>query len=254
MLAKSMYHHCLRFDCLENCCPNYSVFPDTLCGISLWIVPCFFDLISHQPPHRLLGCYAIKYGSRGYGHSGISSLGLTCDAKDLEWQWYICLNLLETRPKIFFLRFFYSNLKMVAKCWHFCNAFLNFELKNFKKRPLISLRHNPHPYFVLSSETHAPRTTVADTASIKAPPGQGCPRCGGAVFAAEQMLSKGREWHRKCFKCKDCNKTLDSIIACDGPDKDVYCRTCYGKKWGPHGYGFACGSGFLQTDAQRYFF
>jgi hypothetical protein len=35
------------------------------------------------------GCYAMKYGSRGYGHSGISSLGLMCDAKDLEWQWYI---------------------------------------------------------------------------------------------------------------------------------------------------------------------
>ncbi|KAK9299544.1 hypothetical protein QLX08_007455 [Tetragonisca angustula] len=94
----------------------------------------------------------------------------------------------------------------------------------------------------------APRTTVVDTAIIKAPPGKGCPRCGGVVFAAEQVLAKGREWHRKCYKCRDCSKTLDSIIACDGPDKDVYCKTCYGKKWGPHGYGFACGSGFLQTD------
>ncbi|XP_023289981.1 muscle LIM protein Mlp84B isoform X2 [Orussus abietinus] len=94
----------------------------------------------------------------------------------------------------------------------------------------------------------APRTTVIDTASIKAPPGKGCPRCGGVVFAAEQVLAKSREWHRKCYKCRDCTKTLDSIIACDGPDKDVYCKTCYGKKWGPHGYGFACGSGFLQTD------
>ncbi|CRL08220.1 CLUMA_CG020903, isoform C [Clunio marinus] len=139
-------------------------------------------------------CYAIKYGSRGYGHNGISSLGLMCDARDLEWQWYICLI--------------------------------------------------PHPH----NETHAPKTTVVDTASIKATSGQGCPRCGGAVFAAEQMLSKGREWHRKCYKCKDCNKTLDSINACDGPDKDIYCKTCYGKKWGPHGYGFASGSGFLQTD------
>jgi LIM domain len=106
---------------------------------------------------------------------------------------------------------------------------------------------------VIFSETHAPKTTVSDTASIKAPPGQGCPRCGGAVFAAELMLSKGREWHRKCFKCKDCTKTLDSINACDGPDKDIYCNTCYGKKWGPHGYGFACGSGFLQTDGVRLF-
>lgn len=94
----------------------------------------------------------------------------------------------------------------------------------------------------------APRTTLIDTASIMAPPGKGCPRCGGVVFAAEQVLAKGREWHRKCFKCHDCTKTLDSIIACDGPDSDVYCKTCYGKRWGPHGYGFACGSGFLQTD------
>ncbi|XP_050532046.1 muscle LIM protein Mlp84B-like isoform X1 [Daktulosphaira vitifoliae] len=92
------------------------------------------------------------------------------------------------------------------------------------------------------------RAPVVDTTSIKAKPGQGCPRCGGVVFAAEQVLAKGSEWHKKCFKCKDCNKTLDSIIACDGPDRDVYCKTCYGKKWGPHGYGFACGSGFLQTD------
>ncbi|XP_023947320.1 muscle LIM protein Mlp84B isoform X2 [Bicyclus anynana] len=98
------------------------------------------------------------------------------------------------------------------------------------------------------SPSQAPRTTVIDTAAIQAPPGKGCPRCGGVVFAAEQVLAKGREWHRKCFKCHDCTKTLDSIIACDGPDSDVYCKTCYGKKWGPHGYGFACGSGFLQTD------
>ncbi|VEN36184.1 unnamed protein product [Callosobruchus maculatus] len=94
----------------------------------------------------------------------------------------------------------------------------------------------------------APKTTLTDTAAIKAKPGQGCPRCGGVVFAAEEVLAKGRQWHRKCFKCHDCTKTLDSINACDGPDSDVYCKTCYGKKWGPHGYGFACGSGFLQTD------
>ncbi|XP_055600519.1 muscle LIM protein Mlp84B isoform X2 [Uranotaenia lowii] len=94
----------------------------------------------------------------------------------------------------------------------------------------------------------SPKPSSSDTSAIKASPGQGCPRCGGVVFAAEQVLSKGREWHRKCYKCRDCTKTLDSIIACDGPDRDVYCKTCYGKKWGPHGYGFACGSGFLQTD------
>lgn len=35
------------------------------------------------------------------------------------------------------------------------------------------------------------RAPVIDTTSIKAKPGEGCPRCGGVVFAAEQMLAKG---------------------------------------------------------------
>lgn len=30
-----------------------------------------------------------------------------------------------------------------------------------------------------------------DTTSIKAAEGEGCPRCGGKVFAAEQQLAKG---------------------------------------------------------------
>jgi hypothetical protein len=40
-----------------------------------------------------------------------------------------------------------------------------------------------------------------DTKTIKAPEGQGCPRCGGSVFAAELMLSKGqvRQFHFVCF-------------------------------------------------------
>ncbi|XP_037967706.1 muscle LIM protein Mlp84B isoform X1 [Plutella xylostella] len=129
------------------------------------------------------GCYAQRFGPRGVGHGGMSTLGLMCDIKDQEWQ-----------------------------------------------------------------SEQAPKTALIDCSSIQAPPGKGCPRCGGLVFAAEQVLAKGREWHRKCFKCRDCTKTLDSIIACDGPNDEVYCKTCYGKKWGPHGYGFACGSGFLQTD------
>lgn len=77
-----------------------------------------------------------------------------------------------------------------------------------------------------------------DTTSIKAPEGQGCPRCGGAVFAAELQLAKGREWHKKCYKCKDCRRPLDSTNACDAPDKEIYCRACYGKLYGPKGFGY----------------
>lgn len=59
------------------------------------------------------------------------------------------------------------------------------------------------------------------TTTIKAAPGQGCPRCGGTVFAAEQQLAKGTMWHQKCFNCAECHRPLDSTLACDGPDKEV---------------------------------
>lgn len=32
-------------------------------------------------------------------------------------------------------------------------------------------------------------------AIAKAPEGEGCPRCGGCVYAAEQMLARGRVSH-----------------------------------------------------------
>lgn len=34
----------------------------------------------------MIGCYAQKFGVRGYGHLGISSLGLMSDIKDKERQ------------------------------------------------------------------------------------------------------------------------------------------------------------------------
>lgn len=45
-------------------------------------------------------------------------------------------------------------------------------------------------------------------------------------------------WHKKCFNCAECHRPLDSVLACDGPDKEVHCRACYGKLFGPKGFGF----------------
>merc|ERR1712023_565890 len=68
--------------------------------------------------------------------------------------------------------------------------------------------------------------------------GKGCPRCGYEVYAAEQMISKNKIWHRRCFTCGDCSRSLDSTNLNDGPDGDIYCRACYGKHFGPKGVGF----------------
>lgn len=77
-----------------------------------------------------------------------------------------------------------------------------------------------------------------DTTLIKAEPGKGCPRCGGAVFAAEQMLAKGSLWHKNCYKCKECNRSLNSTNASDGPNNEIFCQVCYGKTFGPVGVGY----------------
>lgn len=50
----------------------------------------------------------------------------------------------------------------------------------------------------------APRMHVNDTASIKAEPGKGCPRCGGVVFAAEEVLAKGRVSTTGVLVLKEC--------------------------------------------------
>lgn len=56
-------------------------------------------------------------------------------------------------------------------------------------------------------------------------------------------------WHKTCFNCKECKRVLDSVLACDGPDRDVYCKLCYAKKFGPKGYGFGAGGAFLMADS-----
>jgi len=47
-------------------------------------------------------------------------------------------------------------------------------------------------FFHCSSESNAPKATLNNTGAVQAPAGKGCPRCGGVVYAAEQVLAKGR--------------------------------------------------------------
>lgn len=88
------------------------------------------------------------------------------------------------------------------------------------------------------------------TTTIMALAGQGCPRCGGAVFAAEQQLAKGTMWHKQCFNCSECHRPLDSTLACDGPDREIHCRACYAKLFGPKG---TFSMRFLSTTTTRGF-
>lgn len=105
-----------------------------------------------------------------------------------------------------------------------------------------------HPVYREDQISSAKPFYNPDTTSIKAPAGQGCPRCGGAVFAAEQQLAKGTMWHQQCFNCAECHRPLDSTLACDGPDREIHCRSCYAKLFGPKGKQTKTNQNFLYTN------
>merc|ERR1712002_1237045 len=49
-----------------------------------------------------------------------------------------------------------------------------------------------------SGERFADKHEVKAYKPPKAAPGEGCPRCGGKVFAAELMMAKGKSYHKAC--------------------------------------------------------
>jgi hypothetical protein len=66
-----------------------------------------------------------------------------------------------------------------------------------------------------------------DSSAIKGSAEKGCPRCGGAVFQAEEIIENGASFHKKCFTCFTCTKPLnDKLQVCIGFDQEMYCKTC----------------------------
>ena len=58
-----------------------------------------------------------------------------------------------------------------------------------------------------------------------------CPRCACKVFEAEKMMSKSRLFHKHCFTCCQCNHSLDYSSSMEGPNNEIYCKTCYVKEY-----------------------
>ncbi|ERE74332.1 cysteine and glycine-rich protein 1 [Cricetulus griseus] len=77
--------------------------------------------------------------------------------------------------------------------------------------------------------------------------GKKCGVCQKTVYFAEEVQCEGSSFHKSCFLCMVCKKNLDSTtVAVHG--EEIYCKSCYGKKYGPKGYGYGQGAGTLSTD------
>uniref|UniRef100_A0A3Q3NES9 Cysteine and glycine-rich protein 1 n=1 Tax=Labrus bergylta TaxID=56723 RepID=A0A3Q3NES9_9LABR len=74
--------------------------------------------------------------------------------------------------------------------------------------------------------------------------GNKCGCCQKTVYFAEEVQCEGKSWHKSCFLCMVCKKNLDSTTVAVHVD-EIYCKSCYGKKYGPKGYGFGGGAGTL---------
>ncbi|XP_035383172.1 cysteine and glycine-rich protein 3 [Electrophorus electricus] len=77
--------------------------------------------------------------------------------------------------------------------------------------------------------------------------GAKCAACEKTVYHAEEIQCNGRSFHKTCFICMACRKALDSTTVA-AHESEVYCKSCYGKKYGPKGYGYGQGAGALSSD------
>ncbi|XP_075933990.1 cysteine and glycine-rich protein 3 isoform X3 [Anarhichas minor] len=81
--------------------------------------------------------------------------------------------------------------------------------------------------------------------------GTKCAACEKTVYHAEEIQCNGRSFHKTCFICMSCRKGLDSTTVA-AHESEIYCKSCYGKKYGPKGYGYGQGAGALSSDPPRH--
>jgi hypothetical protein len=68
--------------------------------------------------------------------------------------------------------------------------------------------------------------------------GNKCPRCDKTVGHAEKAKGPGNTvYHSNCLRCSTCDKVLTGGEFSEH-DNHPYCRTCYGRGFGPKGFGY----------------
>ncbi|RUS82684.1 hypothetical protein EGW08_009521 [Elysia chlorotica] len=77
-----------------------------------------------------------------------------------------------------------------------------------------------------------------------------CQRCSKVVYMAERITGGSKYFHKSCFRCNTCGVSLDSHRLSLRED-EIYCNSCYGKNFGPKGYGYAGGAGGLSMDTGK---
>mmetsp|Transcript_16786 Transcript_16786/g.33617 ORF Transcript_16786/g.33617 Transcript_16786/m.33617 type:complete len:281 (+) Transcript_16786:120-962(+) len=87
----------------------------------------------------------------------------------------------------------------------------------------------------------SPQDDSSPSVSSRFGGGDKCPRCNKTVYFAEAREGpNNKKYHRPCFACALCKKTLDSTFA--ERQQEIYCKACYGREFGPKTFGYSPGS------------
>uniref|UniRef100_A0AC35U727 LIM zinc-binding domain-containing protein n=1 Tax=Rhabditophanes sp. KR3021 TaxID=114890 RepID=A0AC35U727_9BILA len=71
-----------------------------------------------------------------------------------------------------------------------------------------------------------------------------CKRCQQKVYEAEKVSTAGSCWHKRCFRCNSCEKSLQ-MGQLSERNNEIFCNPCYARDFGPKGYGHGVGAGIL---------
>ncbi|XP_062059155.1 cysteine and glycine-rich protein 2 isoform X2 [Lepus europaeus] len=120
-------------------------------------------------------------------------------------------------------------------------AFWRSDVMKFSGGKMWYLNHE----FFLIVQPHRP-TTNPNTSKFAQKYGgaEKCSRCGDSVYAAEKIIGAGKPWHKNCFRCAKCGKSLESTTLTE-KEGEIYCKGCYAKNFGPKGFGYGQGAGAL---------
>uniref|UniRef100_A0A5F9C6S7 LIM zinc-binding domain-containing protein n=1 Tax=Oryctolagus cuniculus TaxID=9986 RepID=A0A5F9C6S7_RABIT len=67
-----------------------------------------------------------------------------------------------------------------------------------------------------------------------------CKSCQGNMYGSKA----GKPWHKTCFQCGKCGKSLESITLAE-KEGEIYYKGCYAKNFGPKRFGYGQGAGAL---------
>ncbi|KAB0366073.1 hypothetical protein FD754_010229 [Muntiacus muntjak] len=177
-------------------------------------------------------CYGKKYGPKGYGYGqGAGTLNMDRGER------------LGIKPESDFQSWFmhsevYQGVMIFSKA---SATFTALQRRQMQCR-------NPEMHFscaVTHAQPHRP-TTNPNTSKFAQKYGgaEKCSRCGDSVYAAEKIIGAGKPWHKNCFRCAKCGKSLESTTLTE-KEGEIYCKGCYAKNFGPKGFGYGQGAGAL---------